>query len=167
MTIRDAQETDLPAIVAIYNAAIPGRMATADVEPVTVDSRRPWFHEHVPGRFPLWVAEDGKWIAGWLAFRMFYGRAAYAAAAEVSLYIAPEAQRQGVGRLLLSEAVRRAASLGLKTLLYFSFAHNTASCRLAETMGFQEWGCLPDIAELDGVPRSLVILGRKVGNDAH
>lgn len=43
MTIRHATETDLPAIVAIYNAAIPSCMATADLEPVSVESRLPWF----------------------------------------------------------------------------------------------------------------------------
>jgi phosphinothricin acetyltransferase len=54
--IRDASEADLPAIVAIYNAAIPGRMATADTEPVSVESRRAWFAEHAPDSRPLWVA---------------------------------------------------------------------------------------------------------------
>ena len=38
MIIRDAREADLPAIVAIYNATIPERMATADTEPVSVES---------------------------------------------------------------------------------------------------------------------------------
>jgi len=37
MNIRDAVETD-PAIVATYNAAIPST-ATADLEPVSVESR--------------------------------------------------------------------------------------------------------------------------------
>src|SRR5205085_9928438 len=45
MTVRDAVKGDLPAIVEIYNAAIPGRMATADTEPVSVESRQPWFDE--------------------------------------------------------------------------------------------------------------------------
>jgi len=40
MTLRDATEVDLPAIVDIYNSVIPGRMVTADLEPVTVESRR-------------------------------------------------------------------------------------------------------------------------------
>ncbi|MBM2806873.1 MAG: N-acetyltransferase [Deltaproteobacteria bacterium] len=40
MTIREAIDADLPAIVTIYNSAIPGRMATADTQPVTVESRR-------------------------------------------------------------------------------------------------------------------------------
>jgi phosphinothricin acetyltransferase len=48
VTLRDATEADLPAIVAIYNAAIPGRTATADTDPVTVESRREWFAKHSP-----------------------------------------------------------------------------------------------------------------------
>ena len=64
--IRDATEIDLPAIVAIYNATIPGRMATADTQPVTVVSRRDWFHEHNPSaRGPLWAALENNVIAGW------------------------------------------------------------------------------------------------------
>ena len=55
MPIRTAQIADLPAIVAIYNDSIPGRMATADTEPVTVQQRDAWFREFDPARRPLWV----------------------------------------------------------------------------------------------------------------
>ncbi|MEO0687152.1 MAG: N-acetyltransferase, partial [Cyanobacteria bacterium J06649_11] len=48
MIIRHANENDLPAIVAIYNASIPGRMATADLEPVSVTSRINWFKNRSP-----------------------------------------------------------------------------------------------------------------------
>lgn len=41
-TVEDATLQDLPAIVAIYNETIAGRMVTADLEPVTVESRRKW-----------------------------------------------------------------------------------------------------------------------------
>lgn len=163
MTIRDAAETDLPAIVQIYNDSIPGRMATADLEPVTVESRRPWFRQYTP-RYPLWVLEDGGRIAGWLAFRMFYGRPAYAATAEVSVYVDSDTQRRGFGRRLLSEAIARGPSLGLKTLLYVCFAHNEPSLRLAEGLGFARWGHLPRIAEMDGVERDVLILGRRVAD---
>jgi L-amino acid N-acyltransferase YncA len=162
MTLRDAVEADLPAIVAIYNASIPGRMATADMEPVTVESRRLWFHQFTPDHFPLWVAECEGRIAGWLSFRMFYGRPAYAATAEVSVYIAPERHGQGVGRRLLTEAIRRSPALGLKTLLYMTFAHNTVSRRLAESLGFAGWGELPRVADLGGIECDLLILGRRV-----
>lgn len=79
MRIRHACYADLPAIVAIYNASIPGRQATADTEPVTVAAREAWFHDHNPARRPLLVAEDAQGLAGWLSVRSFYGRPAYAA----------------------------------------------------------------------------------------
>jgi len=81
---RDATLTDLPAIVAIYNATIPGRMVTADTEPVSVESRVPWFREH-GGNRPLWVVEEAGAVTAWLSFSSFYGRPAYAATAELSV----------------------------------------------------------------------------------
>jgi len=77
MIIRHATESDLPAIVAIYNAAVPSRMATADLEPVSVESRLAWFKGRVPSQRPLWVIETDRVIAGWLSFQSFYGRPAY------------------------------------------------------------------------------------------
>lgn len=47
-SIEDATLQDLPAIAAIYNETIAGRMVTADLEPVTVESRLKWFDEHSP-----------------------------------------------------------------------------------------------------------------------
>ena len=67
--MRDALETDLAQIVAIHDEAIPGRQATADTEPVSVVSRLPWFAEHSPARRPLWVAERGGLVVGWLSFQ--------------------------------------------------------------------------------------------------
>ena len=46
MQIRLAVESDLPAIIEIYNAAIPTRLATADLDSITVESRRAWFRSH-------------------------------------------------------------------------------------------------------------------------
>ena len=162
MTIRDASERDLAAVVAIYNAAIPGRMATADTEPVSVESRLPWFREHTPDARPLWVMEADGAIAGWFSFQSFYGRPAYHATAEVSVYVAPTHRRRGVARQLLAEGIRRSPSLGLSTLVGFIFGHNEPSLRLFESYEFERWGHLPRVAELDGVERDLVIVGRRL-----
>ena len=159
MTIHDATETDLPAIVAIYNAAIPGHMATADTDPVTIENRNNWFHEHDPNGRPLWVALENDVIIGWLSFQSFYGRPAYHSTAELSIYINLNFQRKGIGSALLAKAIEQAPRLGLKTLLGFIFAHNDASVRLFKKFGFQTWGVLPRVAELDGVERDLVIVG--------
>ncbi len=43
-----AEEKDLPNIVDIYNQIIPSRLATADLEPVSVESRKSWFHSFTP-----------------------------------------------------------------------------------------------------------------------
>ena len=137
-------------------------MATADLEPVSVDSRRAWFAEHSSDARPLWViVEDGS-IQAWISFQSFYGRPAYLATAELSVYVASDAQRRGYARLLVAEAMRRAPEFGLKTLLGFIFGHNEASLALFRGFGFETWAHLARVAELDGIERDLLILGRRV-----
>ncbi|TVQ53387.1 MAG: N-acetyltransferase family protein [Spirulina sp. DLM2.Bin59] len=160
--IRLATPTDLPAIVAIYNQSIPGRQATADLEPITVESRRDWFAAHTPEKYPLWVMVKGDRPIAWLSFQAFYGRPAYGATAEISLYIDSSQQRQGFGRQLLEYGLAQAPVVGITTLLGFIFAHNAPSLALFEQYQFQEWGYLPRIARLDGRDADLVILGRRL-----
>ncbi|HAC65568.1 MAG TPA: N-acetyltransferase [Cyanothece sp. UBA12306] len=159
--IRDAIESDLPTIVNIYNASIPSRIATGDLQEISVESRLKWFNDHSPEHYPLWVMEVDDKIAGWLGFQAFYyGRPAYNKTAEISLYISPHYQRQGVGKTLLQQAIKKAPSLDLKTLLGFIFAHNQPSLNLFIKHKFQKWGYLPQVAELDEVKRDLIIVGR-------
>jgi len=162
MRIRHARAGDLPEIVAIYNASIPGRIATADLTPVSVADRRQWFSDFDPHRRPIWVScgDAGDRPLAWLSLRSFYGRPAYEATVEVGLYTAPEAQRQGHGRGLLAHALREAPALRITTLLAFTFAHNTPSLMLFRQAGFTEWGLLPKVAKLDDVRRDVAILGR-------
>jgi L-amino acid N-acyltransferase YncA len=160
--IRDATQADLPAIVKIYNASIPDRKATADTKPVSVESRRKWFENHHPTTYPLLVMELKGEIVAWLSFRPFYGRPAYKTTAEVSLYVATEFHRQGIGQQLLEQAIERSQEMGFNTLVAFIFAHNEASLKLFEKLNFREWGYLPRIADLDGIERDLAILGRRV-----
>ena len=110
---RRATEADLPAIVAIYNAAIPGRAATADLEPVTVESRRAWFAQHEPNRRPLWVAEVSGAVVAWIGLSSFYGgRPAYDATAEVSMYVDPRFQAKGLGRNLMEHSIAACPRFG-------------------------------------------------------
>jgi L-amino acid N-acyltransferase YncA len=159
--IRDAKIEDLPAIVEIYNSSIPRRMATADLEPVTVSSRLEWFEAH-NSRRPIWTIEVDDKIGGWLSLRSFYGRAAYQHTAEVSIYVSPDYHRQHLADRLLTHAIVTCPSLDLNTLVGFIFGHNQPSLNLFQKHEFQQWGFLPQIAELDGTERDLVILGRKI-----
>lgn len=163
MTLRDATEADLPAIVEIYNSIIPGRMVTADLQPVTVESRRPWLAAHqIPSR-PLWVlVDEAGVVCAWLSFDTFYPRAAYDGTAMIAIYVAESHRRRGLGRDLLQTALQRAPGLGLHTLLGYIFGHNEPSLRLFTAYGFERWAHLPRVAVLDGVERDLLILGRRV-----
>src|ERR1051326_2690024 len=87
MIIRDAVEADLPAIVEIYNATVPTRMVTAELEPTTVEAQLSSFREHSPEQYPFWVAELERRVIGWLDFKKFLPRAAYRGTAEISVYV--------------------------------------------------------------------------------
>lgn len=162
MQRRPATVADLPAITAIYNATISGRMVTADTTPVTVESRRAWFDAHQAAGRPIWVLDDAGVIAAWLSFDPFYPRAAYDGTAMIAVYVAESHRRRGLARELVHAALAAAPGLGLHTLLGYIFAHNEPSLRLFETLGFVRWAHLPRVAVLDGIDRDLVIAGRRV-----
>lgn len=162
MKIRDAVESDLPAIIKIYNAAVATRVATAQLEQVTLDERRNWLKEHSPDRHPFWVLEIDRKIAGWLTLKPFLPRCAYRGTAEVSVYVDEKFWRRGVGRTLLGEAIARASSLKINAMVGLIFAHNEPSLKLFERLGFEKWGLLPRVARLDDIERDLTIMGRPV-----
>lgn len=162
LSYRDATLDDLPAIVAIYNSTVPSRLVTADLEPVSVESRLGWFHAHGPHKRPLWVVEDGAQMMAWLSFSDFYGRPAYRRTAEVSIYLDESARGKGLGKQLLAAALAAAPGLEIDTVLGFIFGHNEASVRLFRHFGFAAWGTLPRVAVLDGIERDLVIFGLRL-----
>lgn len=162
MYIRDAIEEDLTAIVNIYNSTISDRIATADTEPVTVESRLSWLQNRDFRYRPVWVIETDKLIVGWLSFNNFYGRPAYSHTAEISIYVAANYRRRGVASQLLDRAIAICPQLQLKILLGFILAHNKPSLNLFQKYGFVQWGLLPQVAQLDEKEKDLVILGLKV-----
>jgi len=160
---RDATQKDLVRIVDIYNSTISSRMVTADTEPLTVESRQKWFEEHSPSKRPLWVIENTtKEIIGWVSFQSFYGRPAYNATVEISIYLDPDQRGRGLGKEVLQHCIDHAPRFGIKTLLGFIFSHNEPSLKLFRHFGFEDWATLPNIAELDGQERGLKILGKRV-----
>lgn len=164
LIIEDAVAGDLAQIVEVYNQTIAGRMVTADLEPVTVQDRMNWFEMHSSESRPIWVIRKDDDIAGWLSFQSFYGRPAYHATAEISIYISYDHQAKGYGSLLLQKAIKACPHLGIETLLGFVFAHNKPSLKLLHKFAFEDWGYLPKVAQLDDVKRDLVILGKKIEN---
>jgi phosphinothricin acetyltransferase len=162
-TKRNATVEDLPRIVEIYNSTIAGRMVTADLTPVSIESKEAWFNQHHSSTRPLWVFtnELGE-IAGWLSFENFHPRAAYEKTAELSIYLDEKFRGQGLGKTILAEAISVAPALQIENLVGLIFAHNSPSLKLFSVFGFERWGHLPQVAELEGVKRDLIIMGKHV-----
>ena len=163
LTYRDATLSDLDTIVKIYNSTISSRMVTADTEPVTTESRMKWFDDHSSDKRPLWVIEnEAQETVGWISFQSFYGRPAYGATVEVSIYLDENQRGKGMGKQVLQYAIDQCPGMGIKTILGYIFAHNEASLKLFRHFGFEDWATLPDIAVLDGEEKSLKILGKRI-----
>lgn len=163
LKFRNAQMEDLESIVEIYNSTVASRMVTADTEPVSVESRKKWFHEHDTVKRPLWIVEDrDSNRVAWVSFQSFYGRPAYDGTAEISIYLESGQRGKGMGKRILAYCISQAPVYGIRNLLGFIFSHNIPSLNLFRSFGFKEWGVLPDIAILDGQERSLTIVGKRL-----
>ncbi|MHC4520062.1 MAG: GNAT family N-acetyltransferase [Planctomycetota bacterium] len=163
MDIRVACEGDLAEIVAIYNQAVTERGATADLTLVSVDARREWFAEHSPETYPIWVAQGSDGIVGWCSLSAYRpGRMALRHTAEISYYVDAGHRRQGVARGLIQHAIGQCPALQMKNLFCLLLDVNVPSIRLLETLGFVQWGHMPDVAEFDGRRCGHLIYGRRV-----
>ena len=160
---RNATLNDLPKIVDIYNSTIATRMVTADTEPVSVEDKLQWFDEHSNDFRPLWMVENKmNGVVGWVSFQSFYGRPAYNGTAEISIYLDENFRGNGFGKQILNYSLQQASTFGIKDILAFIFAHNQPSLKLFEKFGFEVWGNFPNIAVLDNIERTLIILGKRI-----
>jgi L-amino acid N-acyltransferase YncA len=153
---------NLPKIVETYNSTIASRLVTADLEPVTIDSKLTWFNAHNLTTRPLWIVNCDNEYGGWMSFNSFYGRPAYDGCVEVSIYLEEKYRGNGLGKACLQKAINEAPKLNIHSLLGFIFGHNTPSLNLFYQFGFINWANFPEIANMDGVMRDLIIVGRKV-----
>ncbi|MFW2177949.1 MULTISPECIES: N-acetyltransferase family protein [unclassified Moraxella] len=162
--IRPANPTDLAQVVAIYNQSIASKQATADLTPVTVAERQAWFDNHSMDKRPLLVAVDtlkGN-VIGWASFSDLYSRPAYHISAEIGLYIDDTAKGQGVGQELLIELLAIAPSCGIQQAVAKIFAHNQPSLGLFKKLGFEQWGVLKQVCDMDGFIADVVMMGKSL-----
>lgn len=157
-----AEQKDLAEIVRTYNSTVASRLVTADLEEVSVESKQAWFDQHSREKRPLWLVLYNNKYAGWMSFNSFYGRPAYDGTVEVSIYLASAFRGKGLGKACLQKAIDVAPVLHIHSLLGFIFGHNEASLNLFYAFGFEKWAHFPEVANMDGTMRDLLILGKKV-----
>jgi phosphinothricin acetyltransferase len=138
MDIREAIETDLPQLLAIYNDIILHTTAVYDYEPHTLEMRKQWFETKKQQGFPVFVAEDEGTIQGFSSIGPFRAWAAYKYSVENSVYVAIEKRGKGIGKLLIPPLVEAATELKLHTIIASIDATNEASLKLHKRFGFEE-----------------------------
>ncbi len=161
--IRLAQQTDLPAINAIYNQAIEQRFCTAHLNPVDMEYTTLWFSSHGADRYPVHVFVEGERITGWVSLGPYRtDRQALAHVSEVSYYVDRESRGRGIGSQLLHHAINVAPDYGLSILVAILLSKNPASIALLLKSGFSEWGCMPGIASIGEGSADHLYYGRKL-----
>lgn len=157
-----AEVNDLKKIVETYNSTVASRLVTADLQPVSIESKQHWFDSHNTTNRPLWIIRSNGNYAGWMSFNSFYGRPAYDITAEVSIYLEESARGKGLGNVCLQKAIDESKPRGIKNLLGFIFGHNEPSLKLFYKFKFEKWAHFPNVANMDGVERDLIILGLRI-----
>ena len=138
MQIDDAAETDLPAILGIYNEVVANSTAIYARDPSTLKERADWRAARVTQGYPVLVARDGAEVLGFASFGDFRAWPGYAATVEHSVHVRADARRRGVGRALLSALPDRARALGKHVILGGIDADNTGSLALHAALGFEK-----------------------------
>lgn len=143
MEITDVSVTDAGQVAEIYRHSVEG--STISFEESTPDGTEMAKRIDSPGRRHWIVARDGDLVLGYAYATEFRARAAYRFTAESTIYVAPDQQRRGIARALVTELHRRLADEGVHTVVSVIALPNPASVALAEDLGYEYVGTLPEV----------------------
>jgi L-amino acid N-acyltransferase YncA len=146
MIVRAATPADVAAITAIYaRHVLTGTATFEEVPPEEAEMVARIAEVQARGQ-PWLVAEVGGAVAGYAYAGMFRARSAYRFSVENSVYISPEAQRQGVGRRLMEEVIEACRAAGYRQMLaLIGDSENAGSIRLHQALGFAPVGVFRDV----------------------
>lgn len=143
-------------VKAIYEEGISNGDATFET---AAPGWEEWEKDHLSCCRLVTVA--GGDVAGWAALSPVSGRCVYAGVAEVSVYVATEYQRRGLGKELLIALIKESESAGIWTLQAGMFPENVASMALHLSCGFRIVGRRERIGQVNGVWRDVILLERR------
>jgi phosphinothricin acetyltransferase len=140
----------------IYEDGIATGNATFETE---APSWEDWDQKHV--KACRLVAESEKGVVGWAALWPASDRCVYGGVAEVSVYVATEAQGAGLGSSLLEKLVSESEAAGFWTLQAGIFPENKSSIRIHEKCGFRVVGTRERLGKMGDTWRDVVMLERR------
>ncbi|MGN9763430.1 N-acetyltransferase family protein [Streptomyces sp. SD31] len=155
--VRPGVESDLEALTGIYNHYVRETPITFDTAVFTPEERRPWLLSHPEdGPHRLMVAEEGglgddsQRILGYATSSAFRAKPAYETSVEVTIYLAPDVGRRGVGTLLYKALFEALADEDLHRAYAGIALPNEASTRLHERFGFRHVGTYREVGRKFG-----------------
>ncbi|MBS9722268.1 N-acetyltransferase [Tianweitania sp. BSSL-BM11] len=144
-TIRPATEADLPAITEIYRDAVVNGTATYELEPAPDQNEMLSRFRAITGaEYPYIIAEEEGVVLGYAYAGPFRARAAYRFIVENSVYLAPHAQKRGLGRLLMQALIADCTERGFRQVVAVigDATPSSASVKLHTAMGFTLCGTM-------------------------
>ena len=164
LIIRPSTDADVSAIQAIYAHAVLNGTGTFETEVPSVDEMARRRQEVLGRQLPWLVAERNGDVLGYAYGNYFRPRLAYRYCIEDSIYLAPSAQGQGIGRLLLAELIARCEAAGARQMLaVIGDAQNAGSVGLHTALGFQHTGVLKSSGWKFGRWLDVVLMQRTLG----
>jgi L-amino acid N-acyltransferase YncA len=160
MHIRDAEESDLPGLLAIYNDVIATSTAVYSDTAVSLEDRRQWREARVANGYPVLVALDSSGVLGFSTFGDFRSWPGYRFTVEHTVHVRADCRGRGIGGALLQALFPRAAALGKHVMIAGVDAANSASIRFHERHGFERTGLLREVGNKFGRWLDLVFLQR-------
>ncbi len=117
ITIRPAKLADIPAITRIYAHAVRHGTASFELEPPDEAEMTRRQRALLDGGYPYLVAEIDGSVAGYAYAGPYRTRPAYRFSVENSIYVAPEAHRRGIGRVLLDALIAECELRGYRLMI--------------------------------------------------
>ncbi|MBX2805949.1 MAG: GNAT family N-acetyltransferase [Hyphomicrobiales bacterium] len=168
ITIRDIEPADMPAVTTIYEHHTLYGAGTFDETPLSLDDMRARADKVSEQGLPWLVAisENGE-IAGYAYAVHFHSRFGWRFTVENSVYVAPNQQRQGIGKTLLSELIRRCEKLGYRQMIAaIGDSENHGSIGLHKMMGFAPAGVYKTVGVKFGRWLDVVLMQKTLGEGA-
>jgi phosphinothricin acetyltransferase len=151
MLIRDALETDLPALRDIFNDAVLNTTAIWMDNVVDLANRQAWFAARAQQGYPILVAENAAGeVVGYASFGDWRPFDGFCHTVEHSVYIRVDQRGKGLGPQLLTALIERAKACDKHVMVAAIESGNAASIGLHQRLGFAITGQMPQVGRKFG-----------------
>lgn len=164
--VRDAQESDMEAVQAIYAYYVVNSLATFEEVPPTVEEMIQRRSAVIAAGLPYLVACESGAVVGYSYVTSYRPRPAYRYTVEDSVYVRDGMASRGIGSALLQALVTRCEQGPWRQMLaVIGNRANQGSISLHARHGFEHVGVLRSVGFKHGRWVDTVLMQRAVGHE--